>query len=96
MIRKVEKTVNPPSTLGNATGTVNVTVPGVITTDVVLAGNAATCLVSDMIIKLAFVSAADTITMQIYNPTIGTIDLPSDTYTFLIFRGNGNMPVLLG
>lgn len=92
---KVSKTVDIGSVAANSKGTQTVTVKGVTTAMRVVAIPPAT-LEDDILAQFAYVSAANTITVVVYNPTGSPIDPASATWTFIIFVGDGNVSLTLG
>ena len=69
---------------GGATDTDTVTVPGVALGDMVLGFG---MTVSEAgLVKRAYVSAANTVTIVTYNPTAGSINLASTTLQLIIAR----------
>jgi hypothetical protein len=67
-----------------ATATDTVTVPGVVLGDMVLGMSVG---VSEAgLVRRAYVSAADTVTIVSYNPTVGDVNLASTTLQLIIGR----------
>ena len=91
---KVSKTVDPASINATTTGSESVTIKGVTTADIVFVIPPSD-LHDDLVCKGAYVSAANTVTMYIYNASGSPINQGSGTWTFLVFRGDGLMPSLL-
>jgi len=81
---EVQCTLDAGSVSTGATDTDTVTVPGVALGDVVLGFSHG---VSEAgLIKRAYVSAANTVTIATYNPTAGSVNLASTTVTLIIGR----------
>ena len=78
-------TYDPPSIAAGGTATTTLTVTGAaLAADVVSRVQFSRALVG--IIMTAWVSAADTVTVQFYNPTAGALDLASGTLQVLVQR----------
>jgi len=81
---EVSCTLDSASVLTTATATDTVAVPGVKLGDMVIGMSVG---VSEAgLVRRAYVSAADTVTIATYNPTAGTVDLASITLTLIIGR----------
>ena len=81
---EVSCTLNTASIANTATDTDTVTVPGVALGDMVIGMSIG---VSEAgLVRRAYVSAANTVTIVTYNPTAGTVDLASTTLTLIIGR----------
>jgi hypothetical protein len=77
-------TLNTASIATTATDTDTVTVPGVALGDMVIGMSIG---VSEAgLVRRAYVSAANTVTIVSYNPTAGSVDLASTTLTLIIGR----------
>jgi len=77
-------TLDSASIATTATATDTVTVPGVVLGDMVLGMSID---VSEAgLVRRAYVSAADTVTIVTYNPTAGSINLDSTTMQLVIGR----------
>jgi len=77
-------TLDAGAVAGGATDTDTVTVPGVALGDMVLGFSHG---VSEAgLIKRAYVSAANTVTIVTYNPTAGSVNLASTTLQMVIGR----------
>ena len=63
-----------------------VTVPGVLSTDYVVAVIPPATLNGGMHVLTARVTAANTVTVRLYNSTAGAVDVASGTWIFLIGR----------
>ena len=92
---KVSKSVDIASIAATTAVATAVTVAGVITDDEVVA-IPPEGLEDDLIPIGANVTAADTISLTVYNPTAGAINPAAATWTFIVFRGDGDHPILLG
>lgn len=75
-IEFVDSTFNPASIPANSQQSTNFTVTGAALGDFVLVSTDAASALIDNVILSARVSAADTVTLTITNPTAGAIDLP--------------------
>ena len=81
---EVQCTLDPGAVGAGATDTDTVTVPGVALGDVVIGFSHG---VSEAgLVKRAYVSAANTVTIVTYNPTAGSVNLASNTVTLIIGR----------
>lgn len=81
---EVSCTLDAGAVSAGATDTDTVTVPGVALGDVVIGFSHG---VSEAgLIKRAYVSAANTVTIVTYNPTAGSVNLASTTVTLIIGR----------
>ena len=81
---EVQCTLDPGSVSAGATDTDTVTVPGVALGDVVIGFSHG---VSEAgLVKRAYVSAANTVTIVTYNPTAGSVNLASTTVQLVIGR----------
>lgn len=76
---------DPASVATITTAEQDVTVKGVKVGDIVLAVNKPS-LTAGVGIVNARVKAADTVSLQFVNPTAGSVDPASETYTFVIGR----------
>lgn len=77
-------TLDAGSVSAGATDTDTVTVPGVALGDMVIGFSHG---VSEAgLVKRAYVSAANTVTIVTYNPTAGSVNLASTTVTLIIGR----------
>ena len=77
-------TLDAGSVSAGATDTDTVTVPGVALGDMVIGFSHG---VSEAgLVKRAYVSAANTVTIVTYNPTAGSVNLASTTLTLIIGR----------
>lgn len=76
---------DPASVATITTAEQDITVKGVKVGDVILAFSKPT-LTAGLGISNTRVKAADTISVQLVNPTAGAIDAPSETYTLVIAR----------
>jgi hypothetical protein len=77
-------TLDSASVLTTATATDTVTVPGVKLGDMVI--GMAVGVSEAGLVRRAYVSAADTVTIVTYNPTVGTVDLASTTLNLVVAR----------
>jgi hypothetical protein len=73
--------INPPSIAATTRGAVNVTITGLSTSDIVVVAPPAT-LNDDLIFCGAAVTAANTLTVYLYNPTGSGIDDTAKTWTY--------------
>jgi hypothetical protein len=81
---EVQCTLDASAVSGGATDTDTVTVPGVVLGDMVIGFSHG---VSEAgLVKRAYVSAANTVTIATYNPTAGSVNLASTTLTLIIGR----------
>lgn len=81
---EVACTLDAGAVSAGATDTDTVTVPGVALGDMVLGFSFG---VSEAgLVKRAYVSAANTVTIVTYNPTAGSVNLASTTLTLIIGR----------
>jgi hypothetical protein len=81
---EVSCTLDSASVLTTATATDTVAVPGVALGDMVIGMSVG---VSEAgLVRRAYVSAANVVTIVTYNPTAGTVDLASTTLTLIIGR----------
>lgn len=71
-----------------------VTIPGLRTTDTVFINKPS--LTAGVGICNTRVSAADTLSIQYVNPTAGSVNPSSETYTLLVIRPSGGLPSALG
>lgn len=80
----LDTTFDPPS-LATVTGAVS---SGITVTGALLGDRVELFPPSDMqgIIAFGFVSASDTVKISLWNPTAGTIDLASGTWTIHVIR----------
>jgi hypothetical protein len=77
-------TLNSASVATVSTATDTVTVPGVALGDMVIGMSVG---VSEAgLVRRAYVSAADTVTIVTYNPTGSSVDLASTTLTLIVAR----------
>lgn len=77
-------TLDAGAVSAGATDTDTVTVPGVALGDIVIGFSHG---VSEAgLVKRAYVSAANTVTIVTYNPTAGSVNLASTTLTLIIAR----------
>ena len=77
-------TLDSASVLTTATATDTVTVPGVALGDMVIGMSFG---VSEAgLVRRAYVSAANTVTIVTYNPTAGSVDLASTTLNLIVGR----------
>jgi hypothetical protein len=77
-------TLDAGAVAGGATDTDTVTVPGVALGDMVLGFG---MTVSEAgLVKRAYVSAANTVTIVTYNPTVSSVNLAAATVNFVIGR----------
>ena len=77
-------TLNTASIATTATDTDTVTVPGVALGDMVIGMSIG---VSEAgLVRRAYVSAANTVTIATYNPTASTVDLASTTLNLVVAR----------
>jgi hypothetical protein len=83
LIKKTGVSVNPPSIATVATGTVDVAVTGASVGDIVLVTPRAD-FNDDLIIKGAFVQAANNVRLMLYNPTGGAIDAGAQTVDIFV------------
>lgn len=79
-----QATWNPASIAAAGYEDVDVTVPGAAVGDFAVA-SLDTILTNDMQLT-AHVSAADTVKVVLFNPTVGAINLASGTLTVLVFK----------
>ena len=80
----VTATLNASSLVDGAGETNTITVPGVALGDMVLGMSVG---VSEAgLVRRAYVSAADTVTIVTYNPTAGSVDLASTTLQLIVAR----------
>lgn len=77
-------TLNSASVATTATATDTVAVPGVALGDMVL--GMAVGVSEAGLVRRAYVSAANTVTIVTYNPTAGAVDLASTTLNLVIAR----------
>ena len=77
-------TLDSASVSNGATATDTVAVPGVVLGDMVI--GMAIGVSEAGLVRRAYVSAANTVTIATYNPTAGTVDLASTTLTLIIGR----------
>jgi hypothetical protein len=63
-----------------------VTVPGVLSTDVVIAVMGPAALDAGLLIQSARVASANTVTVRLFNSTAGAINEASGVYRFIIGR----------
>lgn len=63
-----------------------VTVPGVLSTDVIIAVIPPAAWNAGLSVQSARVASANTVTVRIYNSTAGALDAASGTYRFVIGR----------
>lgn len=84
-IRSVTASVNPASLAATTKAGTAVTITGVATGDFVIAVPPA-ALEDDLIFTGARVTAADEVTVYIYNPTAGAIDAAAADWDFLVFE----------
>jgi hypothetical protein len=81
---EVSCTLDAGAVSAGATDTDTVTVPGVALGDIVIGFSHG---VSEAgLVKRAYVSAANTVTIVTYNPTAGSVNLASTTVTLIIGR----------
>jgi hypothetical protein len=81
---EVSCTLDAGAVSAGATDTDTVTVPGVALGDIVLGFSHG---VSEAgLVKRAYVSAANTVTIATYNPTAGSVNLAATTLTLVIGR----------
>lgn len=80
---KASGTVDPASIAAAGTGSVTVTCEGASTDDVAVASIPA--LENGLIVARVFVSAADTVTIELENHTSGAIDAASQTAYVAVF-----------
>lgn len=76
--------VNPPSIGATTRGGVDVTIAGVVATDIVIAEPPAA--LNDDLIYCGVVAGAGKFTVFLYNPTAGSIDDTARTWTYKIIR----------
>lgn len=76
--------VNPPSIAATTRATVDVTVAGVVATDIVIAEPPAA--LNDDLIYCGVVAGAGKFTVSLYNTTAGPIDDTAKTWTYKIVR----------
>ena len=82
-MRIVSKTYDPAS-MATLTGTsTTVTVPGVVLGDACVA--ASSTIDAALIAVTCYISAADTVTIRLFNGTAGTIDLASSTWRVFVW-----------
>jgi hypothetical protein len=81
----VSVTFNPASVATITTAEQTVTVTGVKVGDIVMAVNKPSHTTGVGVVN-ARVSAADTVAVQFVNPTAGSVDPASETWTFVIAR----------
>jgi hypothetical protein len=81
---EVQCTLDAGAVSAGATDTDTVTVPGVALGDMVL--GFAHGVSEAGLVKRAYVSAADTVTIVTYNPTAGSVNLASTTVQLVIGR----------
>lgn len=86
-ITVVSATVDLGSVAANTTETETATVPGVKTGDIVLAEKPT--LEAGLLVGTCWVSAADTVSIQVGNPTGSAIDAASETWRFTVIRREG-------
>ena len=80
----VTATLDSASVATGATATDTITVPGVVLGDMVLGFSVA---VSEAgLVRRAYVSSANTVTIVTYNPTAGSIDLASTVLDVVVAR----------
>ena len=81
---EVACTLDAGAVSAGATDTDTVAVPGVVLGDIVIGFSHG---VSEAgLVKRAYVSAANTVTIVTYNPTAGSVNLASTTLTLIIAR----------
>lgn len=80
---KASGTVDPASISAGGTGSVTVTCEGASTDDVAVASIPS--LEDGLIVARVFVSAADTVTIELENHTAGAIDAASQTAYVAVF-----------
>lgn len=81
----ITKTFDPAAVATITTAEQDVTIEGVKVGDIVIAVNKPS-LTTGVGIVNARVKAADTVSIQFVNPTLGSVDPASETYTFVIGR----------
>jgi hypothetical protein len=81
---EVSCTLDSASVLTTATATDTVAVPGVKLGDMVIGMSVGVDEAG--LVRRAYVSAANVVTIVTYNPTVGTVDLASTTLTLIIGR----------
>ena len=86
-ITVVSATVNLGSVAANTSETETATVPGVKVGDIVLVEKPT--LEAGIVIGTAWVSAADTVSMQVINATGSAVDAASETFRFTVIRREG-------
>ena len=84
-IRTVDVTIDPDSVAANTSGAQNVTVPGLKVGDLILKVAKPTHT-AGFLVGNAFMSAADTLTVQFINVSTGPIDAGSETYTVVYIK----------
>ena len=65
---------------------ISVTLTGAATGDLVVLIPPATAMTAGLLVAQAFVSAADTVKVRVYNSSLGTIDEASATWTYLLIK----------
>jgi len=83
-IGAVALNLDPPSVGANTTGTFTATVPGVLPGDIVFVNKPTAT--TGLGVANAFVSAVNTVTIQLMNNTASAIDAPLERYLILIVR----------
>ena len=78
--------VDPPSIAAGATADVTATVTGVDTSTVLGLGFSPPALTAGLVIGLVRVSAANTVTIRLYNSTAAPIDEPAGSWVFWQYR----------
>lgn len=86
-INIITATVDLGSVAANTSEVETATVPGVVTTDFVIAEKPT--LEAGLLIGSCWVSAANTVSIQVINTTAGAIDESSETWRFLVFGRDG-------
>lgn len=89
----VQATWNPAAVATVTTAEQTLTVTGVNVGDIVIAYNKPTNTAGAMPVN-ARVSAADTIAVSFVNPTAGSVDPASETWTFVIGRTEATPPTI--
>lgn len=77
--------MNPGSISGNTASELTFTMPGLLTTDIVISVVKPT-LTAGLDIGNTRVSAANTVAITFQNSTASPIDPPAETYTFVVLR----------
>lgn len=91
-INLIQATVDLGSVAANTSETETVTITGLKTTDFVIPRKPT--LEAGLLIGTCWVSAADTLSIQVINTTAGAIDETSETWGFIVVRPEGSASTL--